>query len=427
MTSAEHVDSLYRDTLRVHLPDTAPLEGSARADVCVVGGGVTGCSAALHLAERGYDVRLVEARRIGWGASGRSGGHLLPGLGVDMGFVRDQLGLEAAQRIWALSREAVALTESLVDRHAIPCDLKRGYVHTAITRRHVRNYQAWMAEMQRDYGYDELEWLDSAVLQERVCSDYYIGGVSEPAGRHLHPLNYTLGLARAAYEQGVTIHEQSPVVGIDEGEPAIVRTPTGSIQADYVVLGCNAYLEELEPALRAKIMPVSNFMIATEPLSDDQVAQTLPQDDAVADANFVLDYYKLSGDQRLVYGGQVSYDGGEPRNLRPRMETKIGHIFPALQGVGIDYMWGGWVGITLNRFPHFGRLGRNIYFAHGYSGQGMAMAGLAGELLAEAIGGQAERFDLFARMRHRNFPGGRRLRTPLLVLATTFYRLRDML
>jgi len=428
MASTEgYVESLYSATIRVELPRGEPLAGDHRVDVCVVGGGVTGCSAALHLAERGYRVKLLEAERIGWGASGRSGGHVTPGLGVGMGMVKKELGLDDARRIWDLTREAVDLTESLIDRHDIPCDWKSGYVHAAIKPRHVRGYKAWMEEMARDYRYDGLHWLEGDEFRAHVNSDGYLGGVYEPDGRHFHPLNYTLGLARAARDQGVEIHEESPVVRIERGQPARVHTANGCVEADFVVLGCNAYLDELEPEMRAKIMPVGNYIIATEPLTDEQVARTLPRDDAVADANFVLDYYKLSGDRRMVYGGQVSYDGREPPNLRQRMEAKMARLYPALAGTRIEYMWGGWVGITLNRFPHFGRTGSNIYFAQGYSGQGMAMAGLAGRLASEAVAGQAERFDLFARMRHRDFPGGQRLRTPLLVLATTFYRLRDLM
>lgn len=425
--TADHVDTLYRDTVRVALEPGSPLEGRHRVDVCVIGGGVTGCSAALHLAARGYRVKLLEARTIGWGASGRSGGHVLPGLGVGMDVVSGALGLDAARRIWEMTREAVTLTEFLVAEHDIPCELTHGYVHAAVTRRHVRQYRQWQERMAADYDYTGLRWLDRTALREHVDSDYYIGGVHEPAGAHLHPLNYTLGLARAAREAGADLHEQSPVTRIETGDPVRVQTATGQVEADFLVLGCNAYLEELQPDLRAKIMPVSNYIIATEPLSDEQVAHTLPRNDAVADANFVLDYYRLSGDRRLVYGGQVSYDGREPRNLRARMEAKMARLFPVLRGVRIDYMWGGWVGITLNRFPHFGRVGRNVLFAHGYSGQGMAMAGLAGKLVTEAISGQTERFDLFARMRHRDFPGGRRLRTPLLVLATNFYKMRDLI
>lgn len=422
-----YVDSYYSATIRVPLEAAPSLTGDHRADVCVIGGGVTGCSAALHLARRGYRVTLLEAARIGWGASGRAGGHLAPGLGVGLDVVRAGLGDAEARMVWDMTREAVDLAADLVREHEIPCDLAWGYVHAAVRPRHMRAFREWQSEMAERYGYEGLRLLDRAALQEHVRTDQYVGGVHEPAAGRLHPLNYTRGIARAAQAQGVDMHEQSPVERVEPGTRTRVHTRAGSVETDFVVLACNAYLEGLEPALDAKIMPVSNYIIATEPLDEDQVRESLPQNDAVADANFVLDYYHLSGDRRLLYGGQVSYNGREPRNLRARMEAKMGKLFPALRNVGIEYMWGGRVGITLNRFPHFGRIGNNIYFAHGYSGHGIALSGLAGRLIAEAIGGQAERFDVFARMRHRDFPGGRRLRTPLLVLATNFYRLRDLM
>lgn len=419
--------SWYLDTVRVPLGPAPALAGSERADVCVVGGGITGCSAALHLARRGYRVKLLEARRIGWGASGRAGGHIQPGVGTDMEVVAAGLGREDARRVWNITLEAMDLLETLVDEYAIPCDLQRGYVHAAIRPRHLRYYRELQQRLADDYGYDGMHWLDRDALQERVRTDRYIGGLYEPRGGSLHPLNYTLGLARAAQSLGVELHENSPVTRIEHGSPARVHTAGGDVRADHVVLACNAYLDDLEPKLCAKIMPVSNYVVATEPLSDEQIEGTLPHKDAVSDANFVLDYYHLSADRRLLYGGEVSYDGREPRHLRRRLEAKMVRLFPVLRGIRIEYMWGGRVGITLNRFPHFGRVGGNVFFAHGYSGQGLAMAGMAGKLLAEAIDGQARRFDLFARMRHRDFPGGRRMRTPLLVLATSFYRMRDLI
>lgn len=418
--------SWYRDTVRVALEPAPPLAGEARADVCVIGAGITGCSAALELAGRGYRVKLLDAQTVGWGASGRAGGHVMPGLGTGMDVVERGLGRDDARRVWAMTREAMGLIQDQVREHDIPCDLQWGYVHAALRRRHLRHYRGLQREMASDYGYDGLQWLDREALQERVRSERYLGGLYEAGAGSIHPLNYTLGLARAAQERGVELHEHSAVTAIDKGTPAVVRTAGGSVRADFVVLACNAYLDRLEPALDSRIMPVSNYVVATEPLSAEQVAGTLPKRDAVSDANFVLDYYHLSTDDRLLYGGEVSYDGREPRNLRQRLERKLVRLFPVLRGVRIEYIWGGRVGITLNRFPHFGRIGGNLWFAQGYSGQGLAMAGMAGRLLAEAIGGQAERFDVFARMRHRAFPGGRRMRTPLLVLATGFYRLRDL-
>jgi gamma-glutamylputrescine oxidase len=422
-----YIDSYYADSVQVELAPAPALEGERRAHVCVVGGGVTGCSTALHLAERGYRVELLEAERIAWGASGRAGGHVMPGLGVGMKRVADELGASAARDVWKLTREATALTDQLVRAHAIPCDLKWGYVHAAIHARHMRMYAELQQQLERDHGYDELRLLDRDALQDHVCTDYYRGGLYEPGAGRLHPLNYTLGLARAAQAAGAVLHEGSAVTRIEPGQPARVETPAGAVRADFVVLAGNAYLDELDPTLRAKLMPVSNYVIATEPLDAEQVARTLPRDDAVSDANFVLDYYHLSAEKRLVYGGQVSYNGRPPRNLRARMEAKMTRLFAALKGVQVESIWGGRVGITLNRFPHFGRLGPNLLFAHGYSGQGMALGGLAGKLLTEAIDGAPERFNVFAQMGHRDFPGGRRLRTPLLVLATHFYRMRDLI
>lgn len=418
--------SWYLDTVRVPLEPTPPLSGEAQADVCVIGGGITGCSAALHLAQRGFRVKLLEARRIAWGASGRAGGHIMPGLGVGMEVVESGLGREDARRVWDMTREAIQMLDSLVREHAIPCDLQWGYVHAAIRKRHLRYYRHLQRELADRYDYGGMHWLDREALQERVRTSRYLGGLHEPGAGSIHPLNYTLGLARAAQAAGVEIHESSAVTRIDRGTPACLHTRDGRVRADFVVLACNAYLDGLEPELRSRIMPVSNYVVATEPLTEEQVRDTLPMRDAVSDANFVLDYYHLSADRRLLYGGEVSYDGREPRNLRRRLEKKMARLFPVLAGVRIDYLWGGRVGITLNRFPHFGRLGGNVYFAQGYSGQGLAMAGMAGRLLSEVIGGQAERFDVFARMPHHGFPGGDRLRAPLLVLATNFYRLRDL-
>ncbi len=419
--------SYYRDSVAVDLAPRPPLDSDTRADVCVIGGGITGCSAALHLAERGHSVVLLEANEIGFGASGRSGGQILPGLGTDIATVEKALGLSVAREIWEMSREAVRLTAELVERHAIPCDLSWGYLHAAVKRRHIKELCEFRDRLARDYDYRALSWLEGDALRQHVVSDAYPGALYESEAGHLHPLNYTLGLARAAQRAGVRLHEHSAVLAVEEGAPARVRTAHGSVTADFVVVAGNAYLGGLIPRMDGRIMRAANYMIATAPLSEEQAARVLPRNDALADANFVLDYYRLSGDRRLIYGGQVSYDGREPRGLAARMDAKIARLFPALAGVPIDYRWGGDVAITFNRAPDFGRLGTNLYYAQGYSGHGMALAGLAGKLMAEAIDGQSTRFDAFAAMPHRRFPGGERLRTPLLVLATAFYKLRDRL
>lgn len=422
---SEH--SWYADSRNITLEDTTSLSGTQRFDVAIIGGGVTGCSAALHLAERGYRVALLESGEIGTGASGRSGGQILPGLGTELSVIERALGREAACDIWEMSREAVRLTESLIARHGIDCDFSYGYLHAALKPRHERAMKTWRDEMATRYDYEGLEWLEGSALHQHVASDAYIGGLYEPAAGHLHPLNYTLGLARAAQQFGAVILERSRVQQVTPGRTVQITTDQGHIDCDHLLVAGNAYLNDLLPALERKIMPVVNYIIATEPLTEAQVARTLPQGDAVSDANFVLDYYRLARERRLLYGGQVSYSGREPRRLVNIMQRKMRELFPVLDNVAIDYRWGGQVAITRNRSPHFGHLDHNIHFAHGYSGHGMALAGLAGQLMAETVAGQSERFDLFAGMKHLDFPGGRRLRTPLLVLATTFYRLKDRL
>ena len=426
--ASDYIESFYRETRRVSIADTVPLAGHEKVDVAIVGGGVTGCSAALHLAERGYRVALLEAERIGWGASGRSGGQVLTGFGTEMSVMARSLGQDGARQAWEMSREAVRLTADLIQRHDIYCDLRWGAIYAALKPRHVRGFREQIREMRETYDYDGYRWLDRDALYERVRSRAYLGGILDPDSGHLHPLNYTLGLARAAQNAGATIYENSAVTRLEHGKPARLTTAAGSLDADFVVLAGNAYLgSDIEPALRGTLMPVGNYIAATEPLSAEQVEQTLPCDDAVSDANFVLDYFHLSADRRMLYGGQVSYGKKPPRRLRERLAGKLARLFPVLHGIRMDYLWSGLVGVTFDRAPHFGRLGGNIYFSQGYSGHGMAFAGLSGKLMADAIAGQAERFDLYTRLSHRRFPGGERLRTPLLVLATHFYRMRDLL
>lgn len=428
---AEHLRcrpaSYYNASVSVNLAPTSPLVGATRADVCIVGGGVTGCSAALHLAERGYRVVLLEAGEIGYGASGRSGGQILPGLGTGLDVIEKALGRERARDIWEMSRESVRLTAHLIQKHQIPCDLSWGYLHAAVKPRHVRELHAYQETMARDYGYSALSFLEGSALREHVVTNAYPAALHDAEGGHLHPLNYTLGLARAAQRAGAIIHEHSSVTDVIRGQPARVETAYGHVNADFVIMAANAYIGGVVPELSGRIMRAANYIVATEPLSEAQAARVLPRNDALSDANFVLDYYRLSRDRRLLYGGEVSYNGREPRALKARMDAKIASLFPILRGVKIDYRWGGDVAITLNRAPDFGRLDNNIYYAHGYSGHGMSLAGLAGQLLSEAVSGHAERFDIFAAMPHRTFPGGRWLRTPLLVLATNFYKLRDRL
>jgi gamma-glutamylputrescine oxidase len=421
-----YIRSYYAATANAAL-DCPELTEDIDCDVCVVGAGLTGLSTALHLAERGYDVVVLEANRIGWGASGRSGGQIIFGYGCEMDVLEGMLSRQQVRLLWDLSLEAVGLVKERIARHDIRCDLKRGHVHVALKPRQHAELAAWRERLAGHYGYQELELLEGEALRTVVRSRRYVAGVLDPNSGHLHPLNYTLGMARAAVKAGVRIFEGSRVTTVESGAAPVAWTAAGRVRCHHLVLAGNAYLDGLDPALRARIMPVGTYIIATEPLGETCARSLIPSDAAVADINFVLDYFRLSGDHRLLFGGRVSYSTMQPPRLVQSMRSRMLKVFPELGGARIEYAWGGMVAITLNRAPDIGRLAPNVYYAQGFSGHGMAVTGLAGKVIAEAIAGSAERFDVFGRIRHRPFPGGRLLRTPLLVLAMAYYRLRDLL
>ncbi|SDG03309.1 gamma-glutamylputrescine oxidase [Limimonas halophila] len=427
MTDAiDRLTSYYAATANA-APERTTLDGEARADVCVVGGGFTGISAALNLAERGYDVVVLEAERVGWGASGRNGGQAGSAYAADMSAIRRWVGEEDAKRLWAIAEESKAIIRERVARHGIQCDLRDGQFHAANKPRHLRDLRQMQADWAQTYGYTDTELVDRDGLGRHVATDAYVGGLYDSGSLHLHPLNYCLGLARAAEEAGARIFEGSRVESLTYGEPAVVHTTDGCVRADHVILCANAYLGELVPAVRRAIMPVGTYMGATPPLGRERALALLPSNAGVTDSNFVLDYFRLSADWRLLYGGRVSYSTIPPRDLAASLGARMRHVFPSLSDVGFEYTWGGYVAITAERTPDLGRVTGNVLCCQGFSGHGVALTGVAGKLAAEAVAGQAERFDVMARLPHTPFPGGRRLRTPLLVAAMAYYRLRDLL
>jgi gamma-glutamylputrescine oxidase len=403
------------------------LSEAIRADVCVIGGGYTGLSAALHLAEAGLDVVLLEANRVGWGASGRNGGQVGSGQRQDQDWIETAFGLETARMMWDFAEEAKALVRDRVARHGIDCDLKDGIIAAAHKPGFVPEYHAEAEKLSRVYGYEALEPLDRDGIRAALGTEAYHGGVLDRGAAHLHPLNYALGLARAAAAAGVRICEMSRVVAVGPGRPARVETKSGSVEADFVILACNGYLGGLAPEVGARVMPINNFVVATEPLGEDLARALIRDDVAVADSRFVVNYYRLSADRRLLFGGGESYGYKFPKDIAGLVRKRMLGIYPQLAGVRIDHAWGGTLAITANRMPAFQRLASNVFSAGGYSGHGVAMAGLAGKLMAEAVQGTAERFDVFAKLPPPRFPGGARLRTPLLVAAMSWYALRDRL
>jgi gamma-glutamylputrescine oxidase len=422
----QHVASYYAASANP-APVRPPLEGDVGADVCVVGGGIAGCSAALDLAARGYRVVLLEARRIGWGASGRSGGQAIFGFGTSQQAIVPLVGLEAARRMWDVSIESLALLRRRVADHGIDCDLQWGHMHVATRERQRQELEQLQRELEDCYGYGDTRLLDRGGVESLLATHRYCAGLFDPGSGHLHPLNYTLGLARAAEASGATIHESTEVTSIGHGDERRVTTQRGTVIARHVVLARGGYLDGVRTAADWRVMPVGTYVVATEPLGEERMRALMRENYAVADVNFVLDYFRRSADHRLLFGGRVSYSGIDESDSGRATRARMLKVFPQLADVRLDHVWGGYVDITMNRAPDFGHLAPNVIYLQGFSGHGIAMAGMAGRLAAEAVAGQAERFDLFGRLPHRVFPGGRALRTPALVLGMLWYRLRDLL
>jgi gamma-glutamylputrescine oxidase len=423
-------DSYYEATVTRPLP-CPPLAGKTRADVCVVGGGYAGLSAALELRKRGFDVVLLEAQRVGWGASGRNGGQVLVGFGDDGEHaIEKQLPREDAKRAWDISVEAVRLLLHRTVEHGIDCEWRPGYLSLATRERKAPALRRWMDHVAHAWGYPP-QWIGPGEIREWVSSERFHSAVHDAQSGHIHPLKYCLGLAEAARRAGVRIHETSPVYHVRRGTQPVARTALGLCRCDNVVLAGNVYLgeygDDVAPEVASRIMPVGTYMIATEPMEPARADALIRGRAAASDTNFVLDYFRVSADHRLLFGGADSYTGSTPPNLVQRMRRAMLEVFPQLGDLRVRHAWGGFVDATLNRAPDFGRLGSNVFYLQGFSGHGVAMAGMAGTLAAEAVAGQAERFDLLARIRHRAFPGGTMLRTPGLVLGMLYYRLRDLL
>ncbi|HEV8312097.1 MAG TPA: FAD-binding oxidoreductase [Burkholderiaceae bacterium] len=402
------------------------LHGDTQADVAIVGGGLAGLSAAIELADRGFDVALLEAKEIGGGASGRNGGQVIHGLACDPSVIEAQLGLAEARRVWDMTIEAMALIKSRIARFGIACDWQDGYIELAVGERKGHELQAWADRIEAVYGYS-LTRIAPNEMPHWIASPRYHSGIHDARSGHLHPLKYSLGLARAAHSLGVRLYEGSAVVAMDPGVKPRLRCMAGSVSARHVLLAGNVYLQRVAQRLEARIMPVGTYIVCTERLPHALATSLIPSRSAVSDSNFALDYFRVTADDRLLFGGQVSYSTRTPRHLVQRMHGRIVRAFPQLRDTHIDYAWGGFIDITMNRAPDFGRLDGNVYYLQGFSGHGLALTGLAGKLVAEAIGGDASRFDTFARLKHRRFPGGRLLRMPALVLGMAYYRLKDLL
>ena len=425
MTHTPYPQSYYAFSANP-VPARPELIGETETDVCIVGAGYTGLSTALFLLENGFKVTILEAAKVGFGASGRNGGQIVNSYSRDIDVIERTSNAKHAQLMGEMAFEGGRIIRDRIKKYDIKCDLKDGGVFAAFTKKQMEHLESQKKLWER-YGHTQLEMLDAKRIREIAATDNYIGGMLDMSGGHIHPLNLALGEAAAVESLGGVIHEQSPATRIERGANPVVHTPKGRVKAKFVVVAGNAYMGNLIPELASKSMPCGTQVITTEPLSDEMAKSLLPQDFCVEDCNYLLDYYRLSGDKRLIYGGGVVYGARDPANIEAIIRPKMLKTFPQLKDVKIEFAWTGNFLLTLSRLPQVGRIGDNIYYSQGCSGHGVTYTHVAGKVLAESLRGQAERFDAFASLPHYPFPGGRAFRVPFTAMGAWYYSLRDKL
>jgi len=426
VTNTEHTSSYYAASANPRTESPA-LSGDIDADICVVGGGFSGLSTALHLAQNGNSVTLIEGAKIGWGASGRNGGQIVNGLNAGLDTIGKRYGESTAEFVGSLVQEGASIIRDFVSRHDIACDIKPRNIYVGFNARHMQALEQKQA-LWRRYGMDDHELLDRDSLQQHVGSSVYCGGMVDHSGGHLHPLNLALGEAQALEHLGGTIYERSRVSHIEDiTSKPIVHTDSGQVRCKTLVLCGNAYLGKSVPLLEPRVMPVSTQVMATEPLDDDLAARLLPTDSCVEDVRYILDYYRLSADKRLLFGGGTVYGGSDPRDVEAKLRPNMEKVFPELKGIEIEHAWSGNFALSFTRVPQLGQLGSNTYYAMGYSGHGVTGSHLFGRLVAEAIEGNTSRFERFAKLPWYPFPGGQRFRAPYSTAGSWWYALRDKL
>lgn len=408
-------------------PERPELTGDQQIDVCVVGAGYSGLSTGLFLAEKGYKVAIIEGARVGWGASGRNGGQIVNGLNASLQTIQKRYGQDTATFVAGLVQEGGEIIRERVSTYNIQCDLKDKNIFTGLTSAHMRELEERMA-LWASYGLKNQEMLDKDQLRKHVNSDLYAGGMIDHTGGHMHPLNLALGEAAAIEQNGGIIYEMSPVIDVDHhAARPVVKTAKGTMTCKTLVLCGNAYLGHVVPTLTPRVMPVSTQIMATEPLGEQRALDLIPTDVCIEDIRYILDYYRLSGDKRLLFGGGTVYGGADPSDIKAKLQRNMDKVFPQLKGVKIDYAWSGNFALSFSRVPQMGRIGENTYFAHGYSGHGVTGSHTFGRILAEAIHGDMTRFDVFSQVPWYPFPGGRVFRVPYSVMGSWWYGLRDKL
>jgi len=423
MTAPEHTTSYYADS--ANDKNLRPsLNGNITSDICVIGAGFTGLSSAIHLAEKGFKVTVLEAKRIGFGASGRNGGQIVHSYSRDIDFIEKHYGKEVGTEMGKMAFEGGRIIRRFAEQYNIDCHLKDGGIFAACNEKQLRELEGKKA-LWEAHGHKDLELLSADKIKDHIGSEIYAGGLLDKSGGHFHPLNLALGEAAAVESMGGQIFEDSEVIRIEEGDKPVVYTANGSVTCDFIVVAGNAYLGGLIPKLQSKAIPCGTQVIATQVLTEAQQKQLLPKDNCVEDCNYLLDYYRLSNEGRLIYGGGVTYGAREPSKIESMIVPNMLKTFPQLKGTKVDFAWTGNFLLTLMRLPQFGRIGKNMYYAQGYSGHGLTCTHLAGKIMSEVITGDSQRFNVFAGLPQYPFPGGRMFRVPFTAMGAFYYNLRD--
>lgn len=420
--------SFYRSSVE-DLNSQDQLTSDIDVDICIIGGGLTGISSAINLSKKGYSVILCEARKIGWGASGRNGGQLGIGMRKDQFTIEKKLGLKHAKELWSLGLEAVEDVKNLIKENEIDCHLVNGVMSTACFEKDIDEYKFEIEHMSKNYDFEGYQFFNKEKIREEINSKMYLAGLLNSGSYHLNPLKLTLGLAKVAQKNNVKIFENTPIEKIrEEGDRVQVMSKKGLIRANQVVVACNGYLDSILGSKKNKFMPINNYVVATEPLGEKRARQIIKNNYAVCDTRFIIDYYRFSEDWRMIFGGGETFTSNFVKNATSFVSKRMIKVFPQLQNVKIDYSWGGTLAITVNRLPHFGTLMNNkVSYAFGYSGHGLALSVLAGKLIGENIHGDHERFKFFSDINHMSIPLGSIFRRPIYSSAILYYKIRDYL
>ena len=418
--------SFYKSTIKpINSKDI--LDNNLEVDICIIGGGLTGVSSAIHLAEKGYSVVICEARTIGWGASGRNGGQLGNGMRKDQITIEKKLGFDIANEFWKLGLESVQTAIDLTKRYNIDCNIQQGVMSAGCFKNDIKDFEFEINHLEKKYNYSKLELINKDSIKNEINSDMYYSGLINKGSFHINPLKFLIGLVKQLKSLNIKIFENTPITKIENKKDyIIVYSNLKKIRSQKVVVGCNGYLDNLLGGVRNKFMPINNYVLATEPLGEKMAREIIRNNYAICDTRFILDYYRFSEDWRLLFGAGETYTANFTHKSKEFVRKRMIKVFPMLSNVKVDFSWGGTLAITTNRLPHFGQMyNSKLFFAHGYSGHGLALSILAGKLISEKISGKQERFDLFSKIKHTFIPGGDLLRRPIYSSAIFYYKLRD--